>query len=241
MSELRIGTATSEPATGTLKVGSTDVQEIYLGSTKIWPVEAPPPEEIQLGNLIWKTANYNELDGGNISFANNVGEAWNYYNSQTPAANYFGFAPSGGGGSDRGYLYNIYVARTITPPSGFRLPTENDLNALYTYLRSQTSEPLPRITNIGGGNPNFWSSGVLANSEFGKSGFNAIDTGYMALNSSNGWISNNFKELFWDQTSSSNNPTSTRLFSIVDRGSYIDRNSQGTSRALASIRFCKDA
>lgn len=41
MSELRIGTANSEPATGTLKVGSGDVQEIYLGSTKIWPTVSP--------------------------------------------------------------------------------------------------------------------------------------------------------------------------------------------------------
>jgi len=41
MSELRIGTATSEPAAGTLKVGSGDVQEIYLGSHLIWPSVSP--------------------------------------------------------------------------------------------------------------------------------------------------------------------------------------------------------
>lgn len=41
MSELRIGTATSEPANGTLKVGSSNVQEIYLGSSKIWPTVSP--------------------------------------------------------------------------------------------------------------------------------------------------------------------------------------------------------
>ena len=41
MSELRIGTANSEPAAGTLKIGSTDVQEIYLGSSKIWPTVSP--------------------------------------------------------------------------------------------------------------------------------------------------------------------------------------------------------
>jgi len=41
MSELRIGTANSEPAIGTLKVGSADIQEIYLGSSKIWPTVSP--------------------------------------------------------------------------------------------------------------------------------------------------------------------------------------------------------
>lgn len=41
MSELRIGAANSEPAAGTLKVGSGDVQEIYLGSQLIWPSVLP--------------------------------------------------------------------------------------------------------------------------------------------------------------------------------------------------------
>lgn len=41
MSELRIGNAISEPANGTLKVGSSNVQEIYLGSTNIWPTVSP--------------------------------------------------------------------------------------------------------------------------------------------------------------------------------------------------------
>lgn len=240
MGEFRIGTADSEPAAGTLKVGSGDVQEIYLGSTKIWPNDAPPPvpSEVQLGNLIWQTANYNELEGGNISFANNIGEAWNYYQSSTPAAIYLGF---GVDQSDRGYLYNAYAARTITPPSGFRLPTANDLTNLYDYLRSQSSEGFPRITNIAGGDPNFWGTSIQANPEFGNSGFNAICAGYLALNSSTGWTSSSLRELFWDQTSANNNPLSTRIFTITNRGTYVDKNTLLTSRAFVSVRFCKDA
>ena len=237
MSELRIGTADSEPAAGTLKVGSTDVQEIYLGANKIWPNDVTPGE-VQLGNLIWQTANYNQLEGGNIAFANNVGEAWNYYESSTPAALFFGF---GVDQSDRGYLYNAYAARTITPPSGFRLPTANDLTNLYDYLRSQSSEVFSRITNIAGGNPNFWSQFVQANPEFGNSGFNAIMTGYIAINSSRGWSSSSFRELFWDQTTANNNPLNTRLFALLDRGTFVEKNTILTSRAFASIRFCKDA
>lgn len=239
MSELRIGTAISEPAAGTLKVGNGNIQEIYLGSTKIWPTAAPlPPGEVQLGNLIWQTANYNELEGGNIAFANNIREAWDYYQSSTPAAIYFGFAEDQ---SDRGYLYNAYATRTITPPSGFRLPTADDLTNLYDYLKSQSSEVLSRITNIAGGDPNFWGTSIQANPEFGNSGFNAICTGYLALNSSSGWLSNNFRELFWDQTSANNDPLSTRIFAITNRGTYVDKTNVLTSRALASIRFCKDA
>lgn len=237
MGELKIGTATSEPAAGTLKVGSTDIQEIYLGANKIWPNDVPSGE-VQLGNLIWQTANYNQLEGGNIAFANNISEAWNYYQSSTPAAVYFTFA---GEQSDRGYLYNAYAARTITPPSGFRLPTANDLTNLYDYLRSQSSEVVGRITNIAGGNPNFWSTFVRANPEFGNSGFNAIMAGYIALNSSSGWSSSSFRELFWDQTSANNNPISTRLFALLDRGNYVQKNNILTSRPFASIRFCKDA
>jgi len=45
MSELRIGTATSEPADGKLKVGSSNVQEIYIGSDKIWPTVSPGTDD----------------------------------------------------------------------------------------------------------------------------------------------------------------------------------------------------
>ena len=42
MGDLRIGTATSAPAAGTLKIGSTDISKIYSGSTLVWPTSPDP-------------------------------------------------------------------------------------------------------------------------------------------------------------------------------------------------------
>ena len=39
MADLRIGTATSAPAAGTLKLGSTNISKIYSGSTLVWPID----------------------------------------------------------------------------------------------------------------------------------------------------------------------------------------------------------
>ena len=40
MGDLRIGTAATAPAVGTLKLGSTDISKIYSGSTLVWPVSS---------------------------------------------------------------------------------------------------------------------------------------------------------------------------------------------------------
>jgi hypothetical protein len=45
MADLRIGTATSAPAAGTLKLGSTNISKIYSGSTLVWPIDPYVPVE----------------------------------------------------------------------------------------------------------------------------------------------------------------------------------------------------
>ena len=37
MADLRIGTATSAPAIGELKLGSTNISKIYSGTIQVWP------------------------------------------------------------------------------------------------------------------------------------------------------------------------------------------------------------
>lgn len=92
MSEIRIGTANSEPAAGTLKVGSGDVQEIYLGNQLIWPATSPslddpynqvqgtnfrylavgtfsPYRSIRLYDESWNTITPTDGSGNNITFA----------------------------------------------------------------------------------------------------------------------------------------------------------------------------
>ena len=39
MGDLRIGTATSAPAIGELKLGSINISKIYSGSTLVWPID----------------------------------------------------------------------------------------------------------------------------------------------------------------------------------------------------------
>lgn len=91
MSEIRIGTANSEPAAGTLKVGSGDVQEIYLGNQLIWPTISPSLDDpynpvqgtnfrylavgtfthrfIRLYDESWNTITPTDGSGNNITFA----------------------------------------------------------------------------------------------------------------------------------------------------------------------------
>jgi uncharacterized protein (TIGR02145 family) len=222
MSELRIGTANSEPAAGTLKVGSTDVQEIYLGSTKIWPAEAPP--------------NTTTLEGSEeIQFASDASQANSLFSQSKPTWVWFNFDSIN---SSRGRFYNKYAARIITPPTGFRLPTANDFDALFNYLIS--SEGFNRFTNIGGGNPNFWKANTVNNSVFGTSGFNAICAGLLVVNSNGSWGINPTYENYWDQTAAY--VSNAFMDALSDQDGYILKSSLGQSyNQFGSIRFCKDA
>lgn len=91
MGEIRIGTANSEPAAGTLKVGSGDVQEIYLGNQLIWPTTSPSLDDpydpvqgtdfrylavgtsryrlIRLYDESWNTITPTDGSGNSITFA----------------------------------------------------------------------------------------------------------------------------------------------------------------------------
>jgi len=234
MSELRIGTATSEPAAGALKVGSTDVQEIYLGSSKIWPTAAPlPPGQVQIGNLIWTDVNTSTLDrsGGQIAIVSNFTEAKAAYNSGTPAAAYWQFDPAN---SVRGLYYNKHVAAVITPPTGFRLPTQLD----YKNLNGEVVYPGSNIyTSVGGGTTNFWNSTIQNDFRFGTSGFNAIKAGWMYFGTTRvNWISG--QSTYWDSTRAFQERTTLFLEQITFiGGNYVQSN----TKKYTTIRFCKDA
>lgn len=239
MSELRIGTATSEPATGTLKVGSTDVQEIYLGSSKIWPTSQPAPGEVQLGSLIWTTENTTTLESSEeIQFASSSSQANSLFSQSKPVWAWFSFNSSN---SNRGLFYNKYAARVITPPTGFRLPTAADFEALIEYLESISSETgFNRITNIAGGNPNFWKANTVNNAVFGTSGFNAVCAGWLVVNSNNSWGTSTVYEAYWDQTTANN--SNELMLASLDQDGYVLKSylSQGYHQ-FGTIRFCKDA
>ena len=235
MSEFRIGTAISEPAAGTLKVGSTNVQEIYLGANKIWPTSEPlPPGQVQIGNLIWTDVNTSTLDtsgGGAITIVTNNSEAIAAYNTSTPAAAYWEFDPVN---SVRGLYYNKHAVALITPPTGFRLPTQND----YNNLRDEVVFPFSNIyTSIGGGATNFWNSTIQSDSRFGTSGFNAIAAGWMFLGTTRAnWMSGS--STWWDSTRLPQERTPL----YREQATFISGNStDSTPKKYTTIRFCKDA
>ena len=234
MSELRIGTANSEPAAGALKVGSNDIQEIYLGSTKVWPTVPPlPPGQVQIGNLIWTDANTSTLDrsgSGTITIVTNFTEANAAYNGGVPAAAYWQFDPAN---SIRGLFYNKHAAAVITPPPGFRLPTEAD----YENLEGEVVFPGSNIyTSIGGGATNFWNSTIQNDFRFGTSGFNAIKAGWMFLQSNRAvWFGPDSS--FWDSTRMSQEKTIAFREGMNDIVAVL----QSYTKKYTTIRFCKDA
>ena len=67
MSDLKLNGITPN-GVGKIMLGSADVQEIYMGSTLVWPISIDPGQ-VQICNLIWTDTNSSETEliaGGNI-------------------------------------------------------------------------------------------------------------------------------------------------------------------------------
>jgi hypothetical protein len=79
MADLRIGTATSAPAAGTLKLGSTDISKIYSGSTLVWPISSSADPF----NPINGTATFIHADNGVITLYDT---SWNTVSPSNPFA-----------------------------------------------------------------------------------------------------------------------------------------------------------
>ena len=242
MGDFRIGTATSEPAAGTLKVGSSDVQEIYLGSTKIWPTAAPPPPgEVQIGNLIWTNANSTIVNssGGVIPILTTEQEVADANNNSTPGAVYYDFNSAN---SARGLFYNQFAANVITPPTGFRLPNDNDWENLKGELET-ISGAQQDVTAGGGGANAFWNSIIKANADYGLSGFNAIKAGYYNYNQfSSEFNFNSEFDAWWTSEGTTGIPNGRYMQHESSNSSTIKGILTVTASApYLGIRFCKDA
>jgi uncharacterized protein (TIGR02145 family) len=236
MSELRIGTSNSEPATGTLKIGSTDVQEIYLGSTKIWPSTPPLPcDPVQIGNLIWTTCNSSITSSsqGSIPILTTNQEVSDADANSTAGAVYYDFNSAN---AQKGLMYNKYAAATITPPSGFRLPTDADWDNLASEL-DNISGTTDDVTAGGGGTNALWNSNIKANADYGLSGFDSIRAGY-ALYSGGLNFSTSLEAWWKEEGLASPNPVGAVF---IDRSTYIEYRGIQGGISYWYIRFCKDA
>lgn len=249
MAELRIGTATSEPAAGKLKIGSNNIQEIYLGSTKVWPSVplCPGAEEVQIGNLIWKTANTDSLatDDGDMTYYSQISSqlARDSYTNEEPIATQY---QGGASKPELGRYYNKYAAKRIIPPTGFRLPTDSDIEALNTALIQEFNETSPRVTSIAGGEDNAWADSVKGNFYFGRSCFNSLGAGFWRPSSTgNSRQGQNNSASYWTQEQADLTGTTNQLKLFAptgdSTGSIEKTNGFTLDYTFAPIRFCKDA
>lgn len=170
MGEFRIGTATSEPAIGTLKLGNANVQEIYLGLEKIWPSEASNVCGLGDNWTITNSSTTATTSGPDIQIVQNANEWAIAVLQETPAAAYYNYASSDTSG--RGLYYNRFAAAVIQPPPGYSTPTTLDAAKLLVETCVDTTTTPFNINTLAteGGN---WNPSVYTNTTYrGNSGLN---------------------------------------------------------------------
>jgi hypothetical protein len=240
MSELRIGTANSEPAAGTLKVGSGDVQEIYLGSTKIWPSTPAPDPSADVCGIEFTTANTSitaVTSGPTIVIATDASDWVLKFNQGIPAAAYYNYDIAN---ASRGLYYNKYAYVAIQPPTGFRKPNVVDITTLITSPCSDTSvNPENRnslATSVGTGG---WNESLFTNTtDRGISGLNIAGYGYLSRFAAGTFIENQTWGGFWYGGAT---PSGFVIGKVLTQYPYMTYVSiYATSPAGFNIRFCKD-
>lgn len=182
MADLKFGNVT--PAVGNIKLGSNNVSEIYQGTTKLWPLGTPPqPGEVTVCDLIWTKTNSTitaTTTGGNIPIVTNENDWITKCQNNDPAACYWQFDSNN---AFRGLYYNVFATEVIQPPTGFRVPTQQDWQNL--IFCASTGSPVGNgdVTSLANNYYGFWPSNVASNSRFGTVDFNSIGAGYTYQNS----------------------------------------------------------
>ena len=218
---------------GEIKLGSTNVQKIYNGDTRVFPAPEPLGEnEVLIGNLVWTKPNVSETEPG-IPIATTTAEAISYLDNSQPACVYFNFDSSS---SSRGLLFNRQGADALTPPDGFRLPTNRDWNKLEAALIDLSGSE--DVTNVTGGTPNFLPPDITSKPEFGSSGFDSQGRGYVRRNNNFLIFSTLPAEYYWVSSISGTDNTPGFEYDEVDSTMrYIVQSNVGK---YAYVRFVRD-
>ena len=234
---------------GKIKLGSSNVQRIYNGSTLVWPASpgpapAPDPEPVEICGLIWTDANSSETEliaGGNIPILTNDVDWYAAWEGNTPAACYVDFDPSN---STYGLIYNYWARYAIKPPTGFRLPTTNDWGAIFSSLSSTCYVDNGNRFNRFGANPGEWNPAQLTNTaELGDTGFNSEGYGYAYTNTTTEVLEfQNFQqaEVYWTDNSITPSTPAGYGFSLSS-GEIGSINIGDYSLWCFFMRFVKDA
>jgi uncharacterized protein (TIGR02145 family) len=175
MSDLKINNIT--PLSGNIKVGNTNVSQIYCGSTLVWPLAG---DDVVIGTQTWTRYNLNVdtyADGYPIpqvtdptEWVNLTTGAWCYYNNNSANDAIYG------------KLYNWYAVAGIWneasktdlsqrkqfAPTGYHVPTDNEWITLTNYVNS-----IVPTGNIGGkmrSTSTLWLTNVGATNSSGFTG-----------------------------------------------------------------------
>ena len=205
MADLKFGNVT--PAVGNIKLGSNNVSEIYQGTTKLWPLGSPPtPGEVTVCDLIWTTTNSTitaTTTGGNIPIVTNENDWITKCQNNDPAACYWQFDSNN---AFRGLYYNVFVTEVIQPPTGFRVPTQQDWQDLIFCAGTGSPDNASDVTSLANNYYGFWPSNIASNSRFGTVDFNSIGAGYTWSSSLStpppipqGWFSQGIRDIYHQQ------------------------------------------
>jgi len=205
MADLKFGNVT--PAVGNIKLGSSNVSEIYQGTTKLWPLgSAPQPGEVTVCDLIWTKTNSTitaTTSGGTIPVVTNQNDWITKCQNNDPAACYWQFDSNN---AFRGLYYNVFATEVIQPPTGFRVPTAQDWQELIGCAATGSPDSPNDVTSLGNNYYGFWSSNIASNSRFGTVDFNSISAGYTYQNSTTippalpqAWVSQGIRDIYHQQ------------------------------------------
>ncbi len=194
-----------------------------------------PPDEVQIGDLIWTTTNSTIVasSGGTIPILTNAQELEDAFDNSTPGAIYYDLDSANAG---RGLLYNPEAAAAITPPTGFRLPTVNDWLSLTSAVTPGTD-----VTAHGGGANALWNQTIKSNAAYGSSGFNATKAGIGRVFTNSGNFFYDFtsdRDVWWNVEAIT--PRSGAI-AYLETQYIISQQTFGASYPYWAIRFCKDA
>ena len=235
MADLRIGTATSAPAIGELKLGSTNISKIYSGSTLVWPIDVA--DVCGLGTD-WTTINSTVTavtSGLPIQIVYSVND-WNTaINNNTPAAAYYNYANSNTSG--RGLYYNEHAVAVIQPPSGFRIPTTADLSALLVSNCVDLSVNPVNVNTLATTAGNWSSSQFTNTTDRGNSGLNIDAFGEISASTRN-FAKDTLAGGFW-WYDSTNLDYRAQLLESVSSSTYIARVNYNLIGGGYNIRFAK--
>lgn len=244
MAGFRIGS--TELVSGKVKVGDSNVSKIYQGSTLVWPPSTSSgdcgSDTVIIDDLCWTTVNEDTTStstSATVTIATSQSELMSYNNSSTPAACYWDFDSAN---SARGLFYNRHAASILSPPSGYRMPTYGDWNALIDDVEDTTNE----CTALGA-DPGGWSTAVQNNSRLGTSGFDGNAYGFVIAPFSNPFSNDGEDVGYWfSQALDSSSSLFEDAFSFGEE--FVNSVSTGNLKAFRQtnsnkytlIRWVKD-